>query len=175
MTTGRFMLLSLGLAAIVSMSSGCGSTLMETINQAAPFRLSEAVPPFKLDSNASMVIYEGNDSPTELEANQVRGAFSRLLATRYGQNGVTPARFRLCVQVNYRWWPAIACVDLQPFGCPTGYTSASVTLDLQVGDRFYVGQGQGTGLGGLYYNRLTGVDAAVGEAIGNATASLYSR
>jgi hypothetical protein len=167
------MLLSMGLAAVVSVTLGCGETLMTTINQAAPLKLSKAIPPFKLDSSASMVIYEGNDSPTEAEADQVRGAFSRLLATRYGQRGVTPARFRLRIQVDYKWWPAVACIDLQLFGCPTGYANASVILDLQVGDRLFVGHGQSTGVGGVYYNRLTGIDSAVGGAIGNATASLF--
>ena len=172
-TTGRCMLLSMGFAAIASLTSGCGVTLMEKLNQSAPFRLSEAIPPFKLDSSASLVIYDGNDSPSEAEADQVRGAVSRLFATRYGQRGVTPARFRLRVQVDYKWWPAVVCIDTQIFGCPTGYANANVTLDLQVGDKIFVGHGQATGVGGLYYNHLTGVDSAVGEAIGNATASLF--
>jgi hypothetical protein len=173
MTTGRFVLFSMALAAAVSVASGCGPALVENLNQAAPRRLSEEIPPFKLDSSASMVIYEGNDSPTEADAASVRVAFANLLDTRYGRGGVTPARFRLRVSVNYRWWPAIACIDLQIVGCPTGYADARVILDLQVGDKLFVGHGQGTGYGGLYYNKLTGVHSALGEALGNAAANLF--
>jgi hypothetical protein len=147
---------------------------MDNLNQAAPGRLSGAIPPFRLDSRASMVIYAGNDSPSEADAYQVRAALTVLLQTRYGRGGVTPARFRLRVEVDYSWWTAIACIDLQVLGCPTGYAHARTTLDLQVGDKLFVGYGQGVGYGGLYYNKLTGIDSAVAEAIGNAVANLFS-
>ncbi len=141
------MLLSMGFAAVMSIASGCASTIAEKLDQTAPFELSNIIPPFKLDSSASsMVIYDGNDSPTEADADQVRLALARLLATpRYQRGGVIPARFRVSVKVDHKWWPAIACIDLQILGCPTGYTNANVILELQVGDMFFIGRGQATG------------------------------
>ena len=173
MTTDRFMVLSIGIAAAMSVASGCSTTVMDSLNKAAPSGLSGEIPPFKLDSRASMVVYEGNVSPTEADAHEVRNALALLLHTRYGRGGGTPARFRLRVHVSYWWWVFILCVDTQIVGCPTGYTSAHTTLELQVGDQVFVGHGQGSGYGGLYYNKLTGIDSAVGEAIGNAVASLF--
>jgi len=173
MATGQFALSSMLLAAAISVVSGCNATLMDNINRTAPTRLSDDVPPFRLDSSASMVIYDGNDSPDEADADEARAALANLIQTRYGRGGVTPARFLLRVHVHYWWWVFILCVDTQILGCPTGYTSARTTLELQVGDRFFVGHGQGSGYGGLYYNKLTGIQNAVGEAIGDAVANLF--
>lgn len=174
MTIGRFMLLSVGLAAAVLLSSGCNATVMDSLNKAAPNRLSGEIPPFRLDSSASMVVYEGNVSPDESDADDVRSALTNLIQSRYGHGGVTPARFRLRVHANYWWWVFILCVDTQLLGCPTGYTSARTTLELQVGDQMFIGHGQGSGYGGLYYNKLTGIDSAVGEAVGDAVRNLFS-
>ena len=173
-TAGRFMFLAIGLAAAVSVASGCNPTLMEKLRKGAPSLLSGEIPPFRLDSKASMVVYEGNVSPDQADADEVRDALSSLLQTQFGQRGVTPARFRLHVHVSYWWWVFILCVDTQPAGCPTGYTSARTTLELQIGEQMFTGHGQGSGYGGLYYNKLTGIDSAVGEAIGEAVGNLTS-
>ena len=173
-STGRFMLLAMGLTAVVSVASGCNPTLMEQLKKTAPYRISGEIPPFKLDSRASMVVYEGNVSPDEGDADEVRAALTSMLQTRYGQRGVTPARFRLRVHVNYWWWVFILCIDTQVLGCPTGYTSARTAIELQVGDQMFIGHGEGSGYGGLYYNKLTGIDSAVGEAIADAVGNLSS-
>jgi hypothetical protein len=174
MTAVQFRLFSLGIAAVVLTASGCNPTLMQNLFQAAPRAISGEVPPFKLDTGASMVIYEGNDSPNEADAADARTALANLIQTRYGRGGVTPARFRLRVHVSYWWWVFVLCVDTQIIGCPTGYTSARATLELQVGDQLFVGHGQGSGYGGLYYNKLTGIDSALGDAIGDAVRNLFS-
>jgi hypothetical protein len=120
-----------------------------------------------------MVVYTGDDSPRQGDADGLRSEISRLLETRFGRGGATPARFRLRVEVEYHWWPAVACIDLQILGCPTGYANARASLDLQVGDKVFVGHGKATGYGGFYYNRLTGIESALGEAIGSAMANLF--
>lgn len=171
-TTGRFMLLAMGLTAAVSVASGCNPTLMERLKKGTPSLLSGEIPPFKLDSKASMVVYEGNVSPDQADADDVRDVLASLLQNRYGRRGVTPARFRLHVHVSYWWWVFILCVDTQPAGCPTGYTSARTTLELQVGEQMFTAHGEGSGYGGFYYNKLTGIDSAVGEAIGAAVGNL---
>ena len=38
----------------------------------------------------------------------------------------------------------------------------------------FTAHGEGSGYGGLYYNKLTGIDSAVGEAISDAIGNLTS-
>jgi len=40
-----------------------------------------------------MVVYEGNVSPDEGDADEVRDVLASMLQTRFGQRGVTPADF----------------------------------------------------------------------------------
>jgi hypothetical protein len=172
MNTGLFLTLSMGLAAL-AFTSGCGFSLAHTIAQSSPGVLHGGISPFRVDPSASIVVYTGDDSPRQGDAQGLRSEISRMLETRYGRRGTTPARFRLRVEVEYHYWPAIACIDLQILGCPTGYTNARASLDLQVGDKLFVGHGRGTGYGGFYYGRLTGIESALGEAIGSAISNLF--
>lgn len=65
-----------------------------------------------------------------------------------------PARFRVTGGLETYTWPMYfpCLIVLAPMGCPMGYVSADVTVDLEVGARRYRAPGANTVVSGYFYN-----------------------
>jgi len=83
-TAGRFMLLAMDSRRLCR-SVGLQPDIDGTAQKDRTYRISGEIPPFKLDSRASMVVYEGNVSPDEGDADEVRDVLASMLQTRFGQ------------------------------------------------------------------------------------------
>jgi hypothetical protein len=176
--TGRATRGSHALCLLALLVSGCGFSIQENLN---PFPINQGNPPnsYALDVEASSVEYVGNDGPSVMDAVEVRAVMAQVLRARVvpRRDGQTPppARFRLLLNVQREVWPGswfALCIDLQVLGCPTGHAAVSSQLEIQVGNEFYVGNGYGSGYGGLYYNGFNGVPKAVALAIQSAVSTL---
>jgi hypothetical protein len=168
-----------GLLLLAGVSAGCGWSVKEHLPD-EPLGVGVAPAAYRLDVTASSLEYQGDDAPSFTEAWEVRDALGDLLRARahtVDANGrpAPAARFRAAVNVKRNLWPRtwyVLCIDLQVLGCPTGSSEAALDLQLQVGDRLYVGRGAGSSVGGLYYNRFAGVPSAIAQAMAAAVGSL---
>lgn len=139
----------------------------------------DSLPPFVLDLEASSIEYVGNNSPDLADAAELKSVIGNVLnaRTEKGSGQPEPARFRARYNVARHVWPiswTIICIDLQLLGCPTGGANVTAEIDLQIGNQFFHGSGNGSALGGLYYNGVTGTPAALAEATEQAMSSLMN-
>ena len=162
--------LGLLLLALASGTTGCGASIAEHVGHTW-FTPPKGMPSFQVDANASLVEYDGNNSPETSDATELRDIIANQLRERLGRGvpgaEIQFARFRAKYRVTRQVWPLtwwILCVDLQPFGCPTGEASVESEIVLQVGSSLYRGQGRGSGYGGLYYGYFSGTPTALAEA-----------
>lgn len=159
--------------------SGCGWSVKNHLPD-EPIRVGAPPAAYRLDLEASSVEYRGDNSPSFMEAWEVRDALGDLLRARAytvdeNRRPAPPARFRATVDVKRNLWPRtwfVLCLDLQVAGCPTGTSEATVDLQLQVGDKLYAGKGESWSVGGLYYYRFSGVPRAIGQAMAAAVNGL---
>lgn len=116
------------------------------------------------------VDFPGNDDTAADVRAQVASGLGAALDR--GGAGATTARFRVRGNVTGSMYPVIVpCLILfSAFGCPTQIAEADVSLDLQIGEERYTGQGHAKVWGGLYYNNALIPAGPRSAAIGRATA-----
>lgn len=165
------------LACVVGL--GCARPLSDVVRE--DLRIAPRFEaPRRIDAAASVVDLEVDVAVSDegyYEAEALRAAVAEALDLVLAQGDwpAAPTRFRVLGRLSHQGWiGVIPCLGVLILaGCPSKIGKADITLELEVGGQRRMAGGQGSAIGGLYYQgNAAGV--ALARALGHAVAAMGS-
>ncbi len=166
-----------GLVLALVLGLGCARPLPDVVREDLRIaRRFEA--PRRIDVGASVVDLEVDVAVSDegyYEGEALRAEVAEVLDLALAQRDwpSAPTRFRVLGRLSHQGWiGVIPCLGVLILaGCPSKIGKADITLELEVGGKRQMASGQGSAIGGLYYQgNAAGV--ALARALAEAVAAM---
>jgi hypothetical protein len=158
-------------------TAGCPASMKQISREEGPLNWPAGVPQVGVDRAASSLTYASPSMSIrkDLGAMQKAREDIAMALEASGTTGgvVTPIRFRIHAQGDSSAWPTFfpCFFYFTVFGCPIMKATATASVTYDIGGKLYIGNAEGSGWIGLYYNQgqFANWDVAAYRAIMEAT------